>query len=48
LKTLFLYLSAFGVTGGIEKFNKALMKALSDISAEENAGCKVFSVHDRL
>ncbi len=48
MKTLFLYLSAFGVTGGIEKFNKAFMKALSEISAEGSHECTVLSSHDNL
>ncbi len=46
MKILFLYLSAFGITGGIEKFNKAFMKALSDIAAEEDLECSVLSVYD--
>jgi phosphatidylinositol alpha-1,6-mannosyltransferase len=32
-KILFLYLKAFSSTGGIEKFNRCLLKALEDLSA---------------
>jgi phosphatidyl-myo-inositol dimannoside synthase len=46
MKILFLYLSAFGITGGIEKFNKAFMKALSEISDEQKTELSVISSHD--
>jgi glycosyltransferase involved in cell wall biosynthesis len=42
MKILFLCLSAFSKTGGIEKFSKAFMKALSEI----NENIKVLSVYD--
>ena len=45
-KILFLYLNAFSVTGGIEKFNKAFMKALQDISKEDKIKYKAFSAYD--
>lgn len=43
---LFLYLDAFRQTGGIEKFNKAFMKALDDISKEDEFDYKAYSVCD--
>lgn len=46
MKILFLYLSAFGITGGIEKFNKAFMKALSEISSDRGLDVQVISSHD--
>ena len=46
MTTLFLYLNAFSITGGIEKFNKAFMKALDDISADKEMDCKVLSAYD--
>lgn len=45
-KILFLYLDAFSITGGIEKFNKAFMKALQDISKEGDLSYKSFSAYD--
>lgn len=45
-KILFLYLDAFSVTGGIEKFNKAFMKALQDIAAEEQIKFDASSAYD--
>ena len=45
-RILFLYLNAFSVTGGIEKFNKAFMKALQDISTEGDLSYKTFSAYD--
>jgi phosphatidyl-myo-inositol dimannoside synthase len=44
MKILFLYLSAFSTNGGIEKFNKAFMKALTEQS--EKGKIKVLSSHD--
>ncbi|MGI8893253.1 MAG: glycosyltransferase, partial [Bacteroidia bacterium] len=46
MKILFLYLSAFSTNGGIEKFNKAFMKALAE--NEEATALKVMSSHDNI
>ena len=46
MKILFLYLNAFSVTGGIEKFNKAFMKALWEISVEKGTDFKILSAYD--
>jgi phosphatidylinositol alpha-1,6-mannosyltransferase len=46
LKILFLYLDAFRQTGGIEKFNRAFMKALGDISNDKGISYRVISVYD--
>lgn len=46
MNILFLYLDAFLQTGGIEKFNRAFMKALQDISGEQNYTFKAVSVYD--
>lgn len=48
MKINFLILSAFSATGGLEKFNRAFMKALYDISFEQNFDFKVISSHDSL
>jgi phosphatidylinositol alpha-1,6-mannosyltransferase len=48
MKILFLYLDAFRQTGGIEKFNRAFMKALDDISKDGLINYKAFSVCDDL
>lgn len=45
-KILFYYLSAFGNTGGIEKFNRCFIKALNDISHESGLVASVFSAYD--
>ncbi|RPI69457.1 MAG: hypothetical protein EHM47_13480, partial [Ignavibacteriales bacterium] len=45
---LFLYLTAFCVTGGIEKFNKAFIKALGEIAIEQNFNIKVLSAYDTI
>jgi phosphatidyl-myo-inositol dimannoside synthase len=45
-KILFLYLNAFSVTGGIEKFNKAFLKALRDISEEGTIKYNTLSAYD--
>lgn len=47
-KILFLYLNAFSVTGGIEKFNKAFMKALQDISKEGLIEYESFAAYDNV
>lgn len=42
----FLILSAFKYTGGLEKFNRAFIKALYEISSEQNSKLAVKSSHD--
>lgn len=44
----FLILSAFKFTGGLEKFNRAFIKALNDISLEQNFELLVKSSYDEL
>ena len=46
MKVLFFYLDAFSQTGGIENFNKAFMKALSDLSGENDLSFRAVSVYD--
>ena len=46
MKIIFFYLDAFSQIGGIEKFNKALMKALSDIAGEGDIKFEAVSVYD--
>lgn len=46
MKVYFLILSAFKATGGLEKFNRAFMKALNDISLEKNFELYIHSSHD--
>ncbi|HEX8461197.1 MAG TPA: asparagine synthase-related protein, partial [Segetibacter sp.] len=45
-KILFLTLSAFSFTGGIEKFNRAFLKALSNLEAEGKLIADSFSAYD--
>ncbi|MCW3111587.1 MAG: hypothetical protein JWQ09_6093, partial [Segetibacter sp.] len=45
-KILFLSLSAFRFTGGIEKFNRAFLKALSDFEAEGKLIANSLSAYD--
>jgi asparagine synthase (glutamine-hydrolysing) len=45
-KVLFLNLSAFRFTGGIEKFNRAFLKALTDFQAEGKLIANCLSVYD--
>jgi glycosyltransferase involved in cell wall biosynthesis len=45
-KILFLYLDAFSITGGIEKFNKAFMKVLQDISKDGTLKYESYSAFD--
>src|SRR4051812_24371487 len=45
-RVLFYYLSAFSNTGGIEKFNRCFIKALSEISAEGEIVPSIVSVYD--
>ena len=42
----FLYLTAFCVTGGIEKFNKSFIKALGELAIEKNFNLKIMSAYD--
>jgi len=46
MKVLFLYLDAFSGIGGIQKFNKAFMKASEELSIENNNDFKAYSLHD--
>ena len=46
MEILFFYLDAFSQTGGIENFNKALMKSLSDLSRENHLKFQAVSVYD--
>lgn len=45
-KVLFLNLSAFSLTGGIEKFNRAFLKALSELEREGKVIADSFSAYD--
>ncbi|MDQ6812658.1 MAG: glycosyltransferase, partial [Bacteroidota bacterium] len=45
-KVLFLNLSAFRFTGGIEKFNRAFLKALSEFEADGKLVSDVYSAYD--
>ena len=45
-KVLFLYLTAFSRTGGIEKFNRSFLKALADISVDGVMDVLAISSHD--
>lgn len=45
-KILFLNLDTFRYTGGIEKFNRAFLKALSDLEAEGKVVADCFSAYD--
>ena len=47
MKLLFIYLKAFSFTGGIEKFNRALLKALHELSVEGVVDADAISVYDR-
>lgn len=46
MKVLFLNLTAFSHTGGIEKFNRAFLKALSDIQKEGKLAAEAVSAYD--
>jgi glycosyltransferase involved in cell wall biosynthesis len=46
VKVGFLYLTAFGQTGGIEKFNRIFLKALAETSSEKLITIKAFSCYD--
>jgi glycosyltransferase involved in cell wall biosynthesis len=48
MKVLFLYLSAFSTTGGIQKFNRSFLKALHELSIDDNIDATAFSSHDKL
>jgi glycosyltransferase involved in cell wall biosynthesis len=45
-KVLFFYLSAFGNTGGIEKFNQCFIKALEELRLKTFVEHEVISVYD--
>lgn len=45
---LFLNLTAFSQTGGIERFNKCLLKALGELDREGVTGSKAMSAYDTL
>ena len=45
-KILFLSLTSFSATGGIEKFNRSLSKALQETAADQNWQVSHFSVYD--
>jgi phosphatidylinositol alpha-1,6-mannosyltransferase len=45
-KILFLNLTAFSTTGGIEKFNRAFLKALSEIQKEGLIAADAYSAYD--
>jgi len=45
-KILFLNLTTFSKTGGIEKFNRCFLKALSDLEAENNIYSNSHSLYD--
>jgi len=46
MKILFLYLKSFSQIGGIEKFNRAFMKALNDLSKSNTALSSSISLYD--
>ncbi len=43
---LYLYLKAFSAEGGIEKFNRIFMKALSEVSEQNNMFFNSYSLYD--
>ncbi|CAN5373771.1 hypothetical protein BH09BAC3_BH09BAC3_12990 [soil metagenome] len=46
MKVLFLYLKAFSLTGGIEKFNRSFLKALADLEEEKFIKATAISAYD--
>ena len=48
MSILFLYLTAFSRTGGIEKFNRAFLKALQEISLNERYELRTISLGDKV
>lgn len=46
MKILFLYLKAFSFTGGIEKFNRSLLKALHELSVDGLIDADAISAYD--
>lgn len=44
---LFLSLYSFSITGGIEKFNRAFLKSLSELEAEGSVSANSISLYDR-
>lgn len=47
MKVLFLYLTSFSKTGGIEKFNRAFLKALHELSIDDVIDADALSSHDK-
>ena len=47
MKILFLYLKAFSFTGGIEKFNRSLLKALHELSVDGLIDADAISAYDK-
>lgn len=47
MKVPFLYLKAFSAIGGIEKFNRAFLKALHEAGEEKDIEVKAYSVYDK-
>jgi phosphatidyl-myo-inositol dimannoside synthase len=45
-KVLFLYLKAFSLTGGIEKFNRSFLKALHELSVDGIIDADAYSPYD--
>lgn len=45
-KICFLYMNAFSVTGGIEKFNSSFLKALNELSNESCIDPRAYSMYD--
>ena len=46
MRILFLYLGAFSGIGGIETFNRAFIKALSDLGSQRSFDYKLISLYD--
>ena len=46
MRILFLYLKAFSLTGGIEKFNRCFLKALHELSVDGLLDAEAFSSYD--
>ncbi|MFN8340022.1 MAG: glycosyltransferase family 4 protein [Cyclobacteriaceae bacterium] len=45
-QVLFLYLKAFSMTGGIEKFNRSFLKALHELSVEGHINARAISPYE--
>ncbi len=46
MRVLFLYLTGFSITGGIEKFNRSFLKALHELSVDGFIDAEACSSHD--